>query len=441
MSYSGKQHFSGDYVIRDIWTYLIRFIIDSGYWSIVDSGISNSGVGTYSISQDITASSLDTWLDLQSADAYDEVLKKDITDESFNSGTLDNPVSLANSNIDDSSEVVTSTDGNTTYVKDTDYSMDYTNGTITCLSTGSMVANTDYKISYTYTLSNTDDYEINNNLGRVKFLSTGSVTSGDTIHATYTWKREYIILYSTGVSGSEKIYIGAIPYINSDGVHGYINWKAYKFWQEGMSFGDTSLGTKYNGFGFALWSSDTDLWLFVNQQRVIAVSCIQTYYNSIYIGFFNRFLMPHEYNYPLCVISSDDTGMNYDSQSGYRHFIPNAKRINMMNERNLWTAYYQETTYTDEYYISGRNFNGILPNQQDTGNLVQVHYPSNASIGLLPIYLYWNGNIYGQLDDVYFTPASILSSESEITIGNDTYIVFEDVFRHGWSQFMAIKEA
>ena len=361
MSYSGKQHFSGDYVIRDIWTYIVRFIVDSGYWSIVDSGISNSGVGTYSISQDITVSSLDTWLDLQSADAYDVVVK--------------------------------SSDGSTTYVEGT-------------------------------------DYEVNYNLGRIKFLSSGSIAQNDTVHIDYTWKREYIILYSTGVSGTEKIYIGAIPYINSDGVHGYINWKAYKFWQEGMSFGDTSLGTKYNSFGFALWSSDTDLWLFIDQQRVILVTCIQTYYSSAYIGFFNRFLMPHEYNYPLCIISSEWNSEGYDSTSDYRHFIPNSKNIDFIVEDNTWKGWYQSD-----------NPGVLLPNQQDTGNLVQVHYPSNASIGLLPIYLYWNGNIYGQLDDVYFTPASILSSESEITIGNDTYIVFEDVFRHGWSQFMAIKEA
>ena len=364
MSYSGKQSFSGNYVIRDLWTYLIRFIVDSGYWSIIYSDLSSgdsTDVMSYSISHDMTVSSLDTWVDMQSATIYDIVVK--------------------------------SSDGSITYAEGT-------------------------------------DYEVNNNIGRIKFLSSGSIAQNDTVHIDYTWKKTYIILYSTGVSGSEKIYIGIEPHIDPDGVHGNINWKAYKYWQEGMTHNDTTLGNPNDWHVNSLWNSDADLWLFVNPQRVVSVTCVQTYYSSTYVGFFNRFLMPHEYNYPLCVVTSDWASDNYDSTSDYRHFIPNSKNIDFMVEDNTWKG-----------WLNSDNPGVLLPNQQDTGHLVQVHYPSNTPIGLLPIYIYYNSNIYGQLDNVYFTPAAILASESEITIGNDTYIVFEDVFRHGWSQFMAIKEA
>lgn len=75
-----------------------------------------------------------------------------ITDESFTSA-YDTPVPLAHQKIIDSSVVVTTTDGNTTYVEGTDYTMDYPAGTITVLSSGSMADGVEYYIDYNYTAS------------------------------------------------------------------------------------------------------------------------------------------------------------------------------------------------------------------------------------------------------------------------------------------------
>ena len=72
-----------------------------------------------------------------------------VIDESFIS-SHDIAVSLAHSNITSSTVVVTTTDGNTTYTEDTDYTIDYTNGAITVLSTGAMVDATEYYIDYDY---------------------------------------------------------------------------------------------------------------------------------------------------------------------------------------------------------------------------------------------------------------------------------------------------
>ena len=81
-----------------------------------------------------------------------------ITDESFTS-SFDVAVALAHTEITSGSEVVTTTDGLTTYVKDTDYTMDYPNGTITVLSTGSMLDATEYYIDYTYDVTFATDAE------------------------------------------------------------------------------------------------------------------------------------------------------------------------------------------------------------------------------------------------------------------------------------------
>lgn len=72
-----------------------------------------------------------------------------VTDESFTS-SYDVAVSLDNTGIVQHSETVTTTDGLTTYVRDTDYTFDYSDGSITVDSTGSMSDATAYEIDYLY---------------------------------------------------------------------------------------------------------------------------------------------------------------------------------------------------------------------------------------------------------------------------------------------------
>jgi|GEM_PF-5432843 len=69
-------------------------------------------------------------------------------DESFYASSFGTAVSLHGSPIQEFSERVKSTSGATIYTRDTDYEMDYTNGTITLLSSGSMSTSTTYLIDY-----------------------------------------------------------------------------------------------------------------------------------------------------------------------------------------------------------------------------------------------------------------------------------------------------
>ncbi len=350
--YSGKISFTDTgHTIRDIWTYFIRFILDTGYWSVYATETATGGIDTYTaISDVVTATALDTWYNLSTA------------------GKLLN---------------YSAADGTTTLVEGTDYTID------------------------------TD-------AGKIKFLTGGAVTAGDSVTVTYDWNRTAYILYSTGISGTEKIYIGFRPYLDSGGVTGYIEPKVYKLWQAGMTFTDTTLGnTNPNGTAsFALWSGDTSIWLFVNQQRVILVDVIQTNYSSCYVGFGNRLMMPHEYNYPLIILASENTGIDYASASGDRHYIADSHIRVYCKWDNSWV-----------------NQPSIVPTQVDTTPQNVFHYPAGVDRVLFPLYV-----DYMQLDGVYYAPASLQASEDTITIGTTNYIVFEDVNRHAWNQFMAIRE-
>ena len=77
-------------------------------------------------------------------------LNFDVKAEVWDSKTLGNTVSLANTRIKPKSEVVTNAAASTTYVRDTDYTIDYALGTIIALSSGAIPADqNDLLIDYT----------------------------------------------------------------------------------------------------------------------------------------------------------------------------------------------------------------------------------------------------------------------------------------------------
>ena len=76
-----------------------------------------------------------------------QVDNKTVTDEEFTSD-FGVAVELAFKAILQYSETVTTTDGVSTYARDTDYTMSYADGSITVLSTGSMSDSTAYDIDY-----------------------------------------------------------------------------------------------------------------------------------------------------------------------------------------------------------------------------------------------------------------------------------------------------
>jgi hypothetical protein len=78
------------------------------------------------------------------------VWTKTITDEAFTSASAHaTAVSLGNKPIEFGSEVVTSSPAGTTYTRNTDYEMDYINGTIKTISGGGMGLSTSFLIDYT----------------------------------------------------------------------------------------------------------------------------------------------------------------------------------------------------------------------------------------------------------------------------------------------------
>lgn len=151
-----------------------------------------------------------------------------IINETFNSTTYDTPVQLAHTALVADSVVVTTVDGGTTYTETTNYTIDYSAGTITTLSTGDMAENTNYYIDYNYSApvwTNTDCqyggcYEFDGTTNQ--YIQTSNMTVG-TGSVTGWVKRDD----ASAIAG-EIFFIGVKEeldyYIRSTAIGGIVVW-------------------------------------------------------------------------------------------------------------------------------------------------------------------------------------------------------------------------
>ena len=151
--------------------------------------------------------------------------RNSVTGEAFTSD-YDNPVELAHDHVIDGSVVVTGI-----FQRDTDYTMDYSAGTITVLSSGTMLDNTEYYIDYQYfvivsvsdesfisdydspvqlvhddiveesevvtttdgstTFTRGTDYTMDYSAGTITVLSTGTMENGTEYHIDYDYRQKH----------------------------------------------------------------------------------------------------------------------------------------------------------------------------------------------------------------------------------------------------------
>jgi len=312
---------------------------------------------------------------------------------------------------------------------------------------------TDYNFSVgTISLTEGVDYQVDWLLGRVKFLSgintissLLNTTTGTVVTYSVNFRRVQIVLNNTGISGTESINVGML--LCSAG-YGKANvlLKTYKMFIPGYTnFFDTTVGNPNNvtsdgtfQSAFGMWNGYMDMWIFSSKQRIIIVVRSDTYYSFAYIGKFFPFGSPAEYPYPytcigdlnICYSNVANTYIKwYDSTDTNRHFI--AK------------AYFGTIGYYNNQLI---NVDGswirnatLSPTTNNTAHWLTIDYISGYSPVIFPIYITYNNQVLGEFESCYFTPYVGITTESIITIGTDTYIVFQDCFRNTYDSYMAIK--
>ncbi len=228
-----------------------------------------------------------------------------------------------------------------------------------------------------------------------------------------------LILRSTGLSGTEEIFVGFRTY--QDSTADYYNLVAACFtgYVAGNTF-DTQPGARLSGV--PAHNNRIDYWLTLNAQRIaIAMKVGTPVYESLYVGKMLPYSLPSQFPYPIvCAGMLNGTPATRFSET--THSIPykgNRANFVMRNQAGAW-----EQVYSWPWQ------NAYLQALRDTNN----NYP------LIPIVINDNvGNTYGELDGIFFISGFNNAVENTLSISGVNYVVIQDVSRTGFTDYYAMR--
>ncbi len=290
------------------------------------------------------------------------------------------------------------------------------------------------------------------------FLTTNSVL----VAASQNWtvmkdeilvSDRYVYLRGPGLASNDQIHVNIRRFFSTVG--GAYNWeyRGATSYNGGVVYENQPGGSDYC---FQCLSNGTiTYWFFANGRRFIVVAKIGTVFTSAYAGLILPYALPSEYPYPLFIGATSylesrlysetalltqafwkgGWGVNIDSQlrSGTKLRLPDGYWMSFI--QNYVAVYWSEGGHIWPYFSSNQTAN-IDPG---IGDLTKN---ADGSYSLLSVVLYSEvyiePNIYGEMDGVFHVPGIDLNSEDTLTIGGDTYIVFQNVEDVGRNDFAAI---
>lgn len=231
-----------------------------------------------------------------------------------------------------------------------------------------------------------------------------------------------VILQGVGISGTEQIFVGIKTYYNSGADVYNLTIGGFTGYLPGSTF-ETQPG--FMVASVPAHNSRIDYWLLVNAQRIVCAMKVGTpVYESFYIGKFFPYARPTQYPYPM-YIGGSLTANALTRFSETIHSMPykgNAVATQKVRSLAGWVA----------NYVQPYNSPALC------GAYGQIR-DNSAIYHLLPVELYDGENVYGVLDGVYHISGFNNAVENTLVIGGNTYVVIQDVWRTGHSDYYALR--
>jgi hypothetical protein len=236
-----------------------------------------------------------------------------------------------------------------------------------------------------------------------------------------------LILKSAGYSGSEEIFIGFHTYQNANA--DYYNLAVAGF----TGYVDANIFSSQPGYivsGIPAHNQRIDYWLTLTPGRIAGALKVGTpVYESFYAGKMLPYARPSQYPYPLVIAGMLDA-IPATRFSDTTHSIPykgNRKNLRMRFNDGVWKQ--PECYPWNNNKIAGTG-SSTYPQLRDSGG----YYP------LLPIELSdTTPNIYGALEGVFYISGFDDTVENTLTIDGIDYIVIQDVYRTGHTDYYALR--
>lgn len=225
----------------------------------------------------------------------------------------------------------------------------------------------------------------------------------------------------TGPDGQVKAYVGMRAY--HDVPNDYYNLSVATFtgYVSGNPF------TSQPGYvesGVPAHNQRIDYWLTCNDRRVAFALKVGTpVYETGYAGFMLPYATPRQYPYPI-VCGGMLNGIPATRFSETGHSIPyKGSRVNMQ-ARFVDGTYEQPSAYPwGNGYLAGGQ--GIRPGG--------TYYP------LPRVVLYGAIGLLGELDGIHYITGFDNVVENTLVVGGITYVVIQDVWRNGFTDYYALR--
>jgi len=255
-----------------------------------------------------------------------------------------------------------------------------------------------------------------------------------------------------GLAAADTIFVGMA--IKEDDTVPYFNWRL----RGAVAFDTAALfqnqpSSSPNSF-YVLDDGTIEYWIVCTGRYFIVVSKIGTVYTSMQMGFHLPYGVPAEYGYPLVIAGSIGT-LNVDFTNLGSHFRmfanPGGQAMRVRDPAGQWITLenYAGTGAVDQQ----SNIKCISPYAGNFDNvsafMSKVTEGIDGSYPLTPLIicefekpegeLNKNGNSYGELDGVFHVSGSNTTPENTTVIGPDTYIMFPDIYRLAFDNFMAVR--
>lgn len=268
---------------------------------------------------------------------------------------------------------------------------------------------TDYASSDTFTIPVTESTN--------PTASRWAVLRYDTASAT----RE-LILQGSGLSGTEQIFVGFRSYESVASDYYNVSVAAFTGYVSGNTF------TSQPGYvesGIPAHNLSIGYWISVNGQRITFALKVGTpVYVCGYTGKMLPYARPDQYNYPV-VCGGMFVGIPATRYSDTAQSIPYKGNKTNFSLRLVGGTWGQP--YSWPWSATGLSGSTQL---RDTNS---VYTP-------LPVVLHNNSNtIHGELDGIFYISGFNNVVENTLTIGGKIYVVFQDVYRSGFTDYFCLE--
>lgn len=282
--------------------------------------------------------------------------------------------------------------------------------------------------TYTGFVDNTGAYA---NQNMLQLIHDKLVLEGWTIlrYITGTAVRE-LIASSTGLSGTEQIFIGFRSYESVPADYYNLSVAAFTGYVSGNDF-DAQPG--YVESGVCGHNLRIDYWLAINAQRVLLAMKVGTpVYETAYVGKFFPYATPSQYPYPMVCIGTlaGLAATRYSDTVHTMGFRGNVTNSKMRSVAGTWIQPRCWPYNADTMATTSATASHYQGQQRDTGGVYNLN----------PIMLMTeDSDIFGELDGVYHISGFGNAVENTLSISGRSFVVMQDVGRTGFNDYVAME--